>query len=390
MNDRIETLIGKYLDIVHSPKNEGRKRFWRDPCRWNRDMWRGIPVRSSAADPVPFTIALDNSLWTHILGFSLIDYYHDPETFLEVQLKKQIYSFENFDDDTCYTDELFIWFGVITELSILGAKIEWFPYKEGWIEGTVLKGPEDLGGRPYPDFRTSGLMPRILKYYEVLSEHAKGRLTVMFPEWVRGPLCLAMHLRGISDILVDSQVDQEFFHRLMRFTTEAKKNWDGEREKFLGEKLSSCKLYNDEIDCPTLSPALYRDMIFPYEKELGELYGGVKYWHSCGNTTAFQEQIRKLPNLGLYHCGPWSDFGNAVRVMGRDVGIDLCINPQKDVVEAAEAEMRRTLLDIRKTGGDAAYSVRADAFMVTGTYDRSLLEKIKIWNRVAREVLSGR
>ena len=388
-NRAIDALIDKYREIVNSPKNRARRKFWKDPENWNRDMWRGIPVPRSDGAPVPFTIALDNSLWTHILGFSLKDYYSDPEIFLEVQLKKQIFSFENFDDDTYYTDELFIWFGVVTELSNLGVPIEWFDYKEGWIADTLLKDSGGLARLSPPDFRRSGLMPLIHRYYEVLSEHSRGRLRVMFPEWVRGPFCLAMHLRGVSEILIDSMVDPEFFHGLMRFVTDAKKGWDREREKLLGEKLLSCNLYNDEIDCPTLGPELYRDMIFPYEKELGDHYGRVKYWHSCGNTSIFQAQIKKLPNLGMYHCGPWSDFSRAVRVMSPDTGIDLCINPQKDVVEASEEEMRARLEEIRALGGNASYAVRADAFMVTGGYDGSILRKIKIWNRVAREVLSA-
>jgi hypothetical protein len=155
MNQKIENLIEKYLDIVHSPKNAKRRHFWQDPHHWNRDMWRGVPIRRTANDPVPFTIALDNSLWTHVLGFSLVDFYRDPELFLEVQLKKQIYSFENFDDYTYYTDELFIWIGVITEHSFLGAQSS-VSHKEGWIKDHLLKSPEDLYSLSFPNFQKVG------------------------------------------------------------------------------------------------------------------------------------------------------------------------------------------------------------------------------------------
>jgi uroporphyrinogen-III decarboxylase len=383
----IDALIDRYLEIVHSPKNQARGKLWKESFHWNRDMWRGIPFAGQGV--IPYTIAPDNSLWTHILGFSLKDYYHDPEVFLEMQLRKQIFSFENFDDDTFYTDELFIWFGVVTELSILGVPIEWFSHKEGWIANTLIKDPEDIKRLGPPDFFKSGLMPRIHQYYEVLREYSRGRLKVMFPEWVRGPLCLSMHLRGMSQLLMEMMVEPEIVHSLMRFVCEAKKHWDEAREKFLGEKLVSCNLYNDEIDCPTVSPDLYRDLIFPYEKEIGERCGRVKYWHSCGNTTAFQDQIKKLPNLALYHCGPWSDFAQAIRIMKPDTAVDLCLNPQSDVVEASEGRMRGRLKEIRKDGGDAPYSVRADAFMVTGAYDGSILKKIQAWSKIAREVLSA-
>jgi uroporphyrinogen-III decarboxylase len=386
MKQDIEALVNRYLEIVHSPENQARKKLWENPYHWNRDMWRGVPLPRQ--DGAPFTIAPDNSLWTHILGFSLKDYYHDPEIFLEMQLRKQIFSFENFDDDTFYTDELFIWFGVITELSTFGVPLEWFPHKEGWIAGNIIKDAEDIKRLIPPDFFKSGLMPRIHQYYEVLQKYSKGRLRVMFPEWVRGPLCISMHLRGMSQLLLDMMIEPDICHTLLRFVTDAKKSWDAQREKFLGEKLESCNLYNDEIDCPTVSPDLYRDIVFPYEKELGEHYGRIKYWHSCGNTTAFQEQIKKLPNLSLYHCGPWTDFAQAIRVMKPDTAVDLCLNPQSGILEASEDQMRARLREIRETGKGAPYSVRADAFMVTGDYDASILKKIQTWNTIAREVLS--
>lgn len=387
-NETILRLMDRYQEIIASEENQRRRRLWKDPHGWNRDMWRGIPVPRAADAPAAFTIALDNSLWSHVLDYSLIDYYSDPEVFLEQQLRKSIFSFENFDDDTVYTDELYIWFGVITELSVLGVPLEWFKNKEGWISGRIIAEPDDLKKMLMPDFRKSGLMPRIHQYYEVLSEYADGRLKVMFPEWVRGPFCLSMHMRGSSDILVESLIEPDFVREMLRFVTDAKKSWDAEREKFLGVKLESCNLYNDEIDCPSIGPDIYRDIIFPFEKELAESYGSVKYWHSCGSTTIFQEQINKLPNLKLYHCGPWTDFGSAVRTMAPSVGIDLCVNPQKDVVEASEDQMRAQLLKIRETGGSAPYAVRADAFMVSGSYDPEILRKIRTWSRVARETLS--
>ncbi|MFA6507650.1 MAG: uroporphyrinogen decarboxylase family protein [Treponemataceae bacterium] len=381
-------LMDRYQEIVASSKNQKRKTLWKDPHNWNRDMWRGIPVERTIQSPVPFTIALDNSLWSHVLDYSLKDYYSDPEFFLKQQLRKAIFSFENFDDDTVYTNEFYIWFGVITELSILGVPIEWFSNKEGWIKNRIIKDEADLAALSHPDFRTSGLMPKIHQYYEVLSEYAGERFSVMFPEWVRGPFCLAMHMRGVSEILVDCMLEEEFVRKLLRFVTDSKKRWDKERTAFLGQKLTSCNLYNDEIDCPSISPDIYKNIIFPYEKELADEYGSVKYWHSCGNTTIFQNQINKLTNLKLYHCGPWTDFGNAVKTMDRSVGIDLCVNPQKDVVEASEEQMRNQLKGIRETGRDAAYGVRADAFMINGTYNESLIKKIQSWSALARETFA--
>ena len=135
-------------------------------------------------------------------------------------------------DNTCYTDELHLWFGVVTELGILGAPLLFYPNKEAWIEKGVIPEPGDLRGLEIPDFYTAGLMPRIHRFYEVLGEYAEGKLRVMFPEWVRGPFCLASHLRGMESFLMDLLLSPDSARGLMDFIVEAQKH-QGDMKKLL-------------------------------------------------------------------------------------------------------------------------------------------------------------
>jgi hypothetical protein len=66
-----------------------------------------------------------------------------------------------------------------------------------------------------------------------------------------------------------------------------------ERAKFLGEPVQKLKLYNDEVDCPTLSPGMYREFILSYEQELARIHGGLVYWHSCGNYNFNESQFMR-------------------------------------------------------------------------------------------------
>lgn len=383
MKQQIKDLIEQYLEIVHSQKNQKNKLYWERVDAWNRDMWRGIP---KAGRSVPFTIAPDNSLWSHILNVDLRNYYDNPKTYLETQLRLKIYHSNNFDDNTYFTNELYIWFGVITELSFFNAPIVFYPYKEGWIEGNVIKEYADLEKLRIPNFYKSGLMPKIHRYYEVLNEYADGKLRVMFPEWVRGPFCIATHLRGMQNILMDTILNPDFIHRFMQFLIESQKHWTQERNTFLKTELKTCKLYNDEIDAPSISPKVYKELIFPYEKALSDYYGEVAYWHSCGNTTKFLEQINQLTNLRMFHCGPWTSYAQAAKIMDTTTALDICLNPQKDVLEADEQHMIKKLEDIKNTCDGLAYFVRADGFMLEGDLEL-VLGKIRQWNQVASRVL---
>lgn len=384
MKKNIKELIEKYQEIINSPQNERNKQYWDRVYGWDRDMWRGIPKKSCG---IPFTIAPDNSFWANILKTDLREYYSNPETYLETQLKIRIYQYNNFDDNTYFTDELFIWFGVITELSYFGAKTIFYPNREGWIEGNVISEYEDLDKLKPPDFYKSGLMPRIHKYYEVLNEYADGKLKVMFPEWVRGPFCLAAHLRGFENILMDTICEPEFVHKIMRFMVESNKGWNQERNKFLKTELKSCKLYNDEVGSPTIGPNTYKKFIFPYEKELSDYYGEVAYWHSCGNTTDFIEQINKLTNLRMYHCGPWTSYKKASEVLNKETTIDINLDPQRDVYESDEKLMVEKLKHIIANCKGLTYTIRADAFMPEGNIS-FVLDNIKRWNKVALRILN--
>jgi hypothetical protein len=106
---------------------------------------------------------------------------------------------------------------------------------------------------------------------------------------------------------------------------------------------------NDDVASPTLSPKMYDEMILPYESRLDDFYGGLFYWHSCGNVTPYLKDIHEHhPRLDLFHCGPWTDPAAAVATFkDTDTAIQFCLNPVEDVQQATEDRMRARLQQIR-------------------------------------------
>jgi uroporphyrinogen-III decarboxylase len=384
--DPIGTLMERYLEIVHSEKNRQNLMLWKSPCDWNRDMWRGIPAKRTG--PIPFTVAPDNSLWSRLLGINFVDYYRDPYYHMESQLRMKLFHAEHFRDNTPFTDELWVWFGVVTELSMFGCEIEFMEHKEPWIRNSVLP-LESIGGLRTPDFRKSGLMPRVHEFYEVIGEACKGKLKVMFPDFVRGPFCLMVHILGFTNALYALIDSPERVHWLMQFLANGTKTWIDERNSFLGDKMRPCRLYEDEIDCPTISPAIYDQMVFPYEADLARHCGGVSYWHSCGNTTAFMNSIRRLPGLQMFHVGPYTSYAEADRIFGNEVCIEICLNPQKDVLEADAETMRNRIKEIRAACSHGNYTVRIDGLMPNGQIKEDM-EKMEQWCQIAQEEFAER
>jgi hypothetical protein len=149
-------------------------------------------------------------------------------------------------------------------------------------------------------------------------------------------------------------------------------------------------LFNDEISTPTLSPAMYREMILPYEVELSRHWGGARYWHSCGISHPFYEDVATIPGLKMMHIGPWSDVVQAAAVFGpKDIALEICVNSVRDMYEKSEPEMVAQLAEIKAAcDGRVRYSVRCDGIAVLSTIDDCLV-KIGEWNRAAKAVFGG-
>ncbi|NQS90233.1 hypothetical protein HQ584_10640, partial [Patescibacteria group bacterium] len=380
MNDDLKYLLDQMVEIIVSPQNLINRRFWESQITWPRDMWRGFP-KLKPSQGIPFLVYPDNALWAKILKVDLRDYYSNSEIHLKTQLKKNIYRFRYWKDNTYYTKDLYIWLGVITEVSLFEPRIRFFPKREACIEGLpLLEKKKDLTSLKHPNFYKSGLMPLIHRFYEEMSDLVNGRFKVLFPAWVRAPFSIAAHLRGLENILMDMLEDPNFVHRLMRFVTDSEKRWVKERANFLSSPIEKAFLYNDEVGLPLMTPKMYEEFILPYEIELSNFYGGIIYWHSCGNTTSFMNLIKEIPGLKMFHVGPKTDVLKATQVFVPDVSLDIDLDPFRDVLEADKEEMEEKIKEITDVCAekDVPFCIRADAFQPVHALKEDLF-KITLW-----------
>ncbi|MEI6156775.1 MAG: uroporphyrinogen decarboxylase family protein, partial [Atribacterota bacterium] len=371
MNDTIKRLDEKVDELLVSQQNKEIFQYWKIQEYTAKDHWRGIPRKSIDLDMVPFTVEPEIPLWSQIIGFDILEYYTNPVTYVENTLRMMIYRFENFLDFTCIEKIIPIWLGPPFESTLLGSKGVYVSGESPWLDREpVIKEYEDLDRLQFPDFSKTGLMPMAHTMYSEISEMMEGKYTVVFPEWGRGPFGVAFHIRGFNNLLMDMLMNPSFVHKLMRFITDARMYWITEREKFLHRKIDKGNLYNDEVNCPTLSPVQYEEFVLPYEQELCAFHGGIAYWHSCGDTTKLLDSIRKIPQIDMFHVGPWTDLAETRRVFGKDVALEKCLQPVEDVQMATEGEMQKKLEIIREALDGTAYTVRADGLqLVSGTVE---------------------
>ena len=388
MKSDVLFFLDNYEKVVEYPSNLENKKYWDTSVHWPRDMWRGFPLKKPR-EGIPFLIFPDNALWSQILQVDLRDFYSDPITHLEKQLKMSLFHFENWKDNTWFNRDLFIWFGVVTELSFFGPPIRFFAEREPWIEGEpVLQDKRKLASMKFPNFYDSGLMPRIHQFYREMKYIVKDRFQVLFPSWVRGPFCIACHLRGLENIILDIYEDPQFVHELMDFIVASEKEWVLERAKFLELPIDRGMLFNDEVGLPLITPQMYEEFVLPYELELAEFYGGIIYWHSCGDTTPFMDLIKSIPGLRMFHVGPRTDIERAFQIFDSSISLDVDLDPFRDVIEASREEMEKKLERILKLGlmKNHPFCIRADGFQLVNTLAEDL-SKIKLWMEVADSII---
>lgn len=389
MQDELKKVIDQYVNLVESDENKRRQQFWQPEPVWSRDKFRRIATPIAETGYAPVVADPGPTIWAKVFNFNVKDYYTKPEAYILNYFKSMIALFE-MNDDTTIDKVIPFWPGTSFESSLFGMETVYHDHEDPWVGREVaIKEKSDLDKLVFPDFYKSGLMPLIHRFYEDVNNLlAPWGCRMDFPHITRAPYGIAFHLRGFADLAMDMMDDPEWMHKLMRFITDSRKKWYEDRAKFLNEPIPKVQLFNDEVDCNVISPKIYRDFIWPYEKELSEFHGGVAYWHSCGNIAPVLELIRQIPNVDMINISSWTDYHIAAELCP-DIPLEICVRPTDDVYLATQDKMERKVKDIMDTcmaKNVKSFHIRAGSLQsFFGSVDEDLA-KAKEWVCVAKKV----
>lgn len=393
--DSIQRLMEEYRQLEESEENRRRRSMWKGLDHCSREQWRATPKsdRSWRDGQVPITADIQTLTWSKYFGFDINDYYFNARVFVENYLRIMIFRFKNFPDDTFLEKWLPMWGSTVLEGTIFGVKAEYSKDADPCIlTEPVIREPEDIKRIGPVDFYKSGIMPRLIRAYEEAKELVDDDFEILFPEWIRSVLGVAFYLRGYSEFLMDMIGDPEFAHQELRLITDSRKQWFDDMHDYLKTPRHPGNLFNDEVNVPTISPELYRQMIFPYEQELSEYHGGISYWHSCGNVTKMLPDIAKLDRLAMFNVGPWTDIYEAGCAFRDKAPLEVCMNPELDVLRAGPEQMKekvRYVMECCERSGVSGVGLKVSAVNAP-SFDRSAIEdtifRVRRWTEAAREV----
>ena len=392
----IPRLLDRVRELVDSPRNQSRYALWPDHIQPQAHAdfgayyyWFPTPVNRDGR--IPYSLEIEPALWHKFFDLDLAQFYTDPATYLEYWLRIALYRFEYFHTDTPLTMAIDIDFGSVFVQSLFGVDVMYSANEGPWVGiEAVWKTEKDFALAKFPDFHESGLSPLAHRFYAEIQDMAGDDFRVHFISWRKGPFSLLTHLRGYAQLLLDFYDRPGFVHDMMTFVTQAMKQWYAERMAFTGEdRFGPIYLGNDEVGVPTISPAIYEEFVLPYEIDLSNYFGGIDYWHSCGNTTKLAPLIARIPNIHMFDVGPWTELRPAVEVYKNvpNASIMRRINPIDWVIMADGVKMRNPLHEVREVcEGVIPTMVMYDGLNYSANW-RADLEKIHELDRACREIL---
>lgn len=361
----IEALIERVLEAADDPENERRRR-------------RRPSLTVGIEDPVA---------WTKILSCDANELYCDPYFSFAGQLEQKLWRWEHVCDDTPIDTDVRLFLSHYPEYTFLGICLQFT--SEGipnFSSDHPLRQTPDCRLLEPVDFRASGWMPRILQWYEVFLELADGRLDIVFPDWGRGCLDLAVELRGYEQLMVDVAERPGFVHELLGFLTLQRCRWYEEREQYLQLSRPRAAISDDWLNVPFISPEFFEEFVLPRYLEIEHFHGGIASVHSCGNQTPLQSSLLRLESLGVFEVSPWTDLEVTVRQLPQEKEIAVSVHPN-DVLVASDSQMRSKLEGIVDACSGRAYRLGTSGLTPLSSDIDRFTTDIARWTDAARDIM---
>jgi MtaA/CmuA family methyltransferase len=168
------------------------------------------------------------------------------------------------------------------EAADLGADIEWFDDQPPAIieSRALLEDKKKLDRLDLPDPLAGGRMQDRVNAVALLKKRIGTDKLV--EGWVEGPCAQAADLRGINTLMLDLMDDPDFVLHLFKFVVELELRF-ARAQIDAGADLIGI----GDAAASLVGPRLYRDYVFPFEKELIQgiqQMGALTRLHVCGRT----------------------------------------------------------------------------------------------------------
>jgi hypothetical protein len=361
----IDALFDQLLAAIASPRNQAKK-----------DL------------PQPrFNVYMENLGWAQLFEYDMNRLYSDAVFAVEMQLRQKLFHIDNYDDDTVMDTGFSASVGMYWDYTTLGMSVWHEPVGVPHIQDDhPLTKSTDLSLIPRVDFKTSGIMPELLGFYDDIKALLGDRGSVGFPTWGRGPLDMAIQLRGYVQFVEDCRERPQFVHDLMQRLVEERINWWEGYCEFFGTTEKTAGIADDWINIPFISPSMFADFCMPYYLQLEQYHGAIPGVHSCGDQVPIQKYLLQIKTLGSFEVNPWTDLRKTLANVPADKWLGISIK-NVDVLCAPEEQQEAKLREIVELCAGRNYGICGQALQKLHPDMAEDIARAQRWIGIARKVL---
>lgn len=293
-------------------------------------------ARLEEPEPVPVAFIVDSPWLPGFAGVNTLDYFLLPDTWLKINMGL----LERFPE-AVWVPGFWVEYGMLAEPSAFGARFVFHPDRPPSIR-PVNAEPVYWGQAQPADPHQDGMMPLILRLYQVVQEQLRAEGLGIRMVAARGPLATAGFLMGVSELMVALTTHPEEMACFLDTLTTTIIHWLQAQLDVLREP-EGILLLDDVVGM--MSPRLYKAFAAPYLRRIFDAFEGLlRIYH---NDTPCQHLYSALTeaNFDVFNFSHEADIAQVKATMGHRVALMGNVPPLAVAVRESPEVVKRYALE---------------------------------------------
>ena len=342
-------------------------------------------ARFEEPDRVPIRISASGSYWCWLNGVNIRDYYLDLDTEIEVQLKGMEWAFEELRDDRTGC-------GFHAEAGPIGEALLWdrevvrpdntSPWIVPWVHTL-----EDIERLEVPDpAQSTGVRWALQRREEMQEKVARLGLEAIGVGGgvgIHPPLSCACALAPADRVYEWMYTAPEHVHLFFRKCFDAFCALTDYMDQVNGAAEHTVLGLADD-NSAFVSPAMYKEFVFPYNKALYDRYGSERrHFHADGPNNHHFEMYANEMKLTHMDIGGWSDIAAAKKHLAGKVVMSGGLNCRDlyGAFEQAKPAIERAIR-IGAPGGGYIFAIGGETYV--GVNPDTLIRTVEYAKEIGR------
>jgi uroporphyrinogen-III decarboxylase len=276
--------------------------------------WQRFKQAAQLGEPeqVPVALIVDSPWLPGYAGIDTRDYFLFPEKWLEVNLGL----LERFPD-VVWLPGFWVEYGMAAEPSAFGAKVRFYANRPPSIEPLVADLAFWTDAEPI-DPQEAGLMPLVLRLYEVMDQRLQAEGLGVRMVCARGPMVVASWLVGMTPWMMGLAAEPDNASKILDIVTTSIIRWLRAQLDVLHQP-EGIMLLDDLVGM--VSRRHYEEMIHPYMRRIFDTFDGlVRVYHNDTPCPHLLESLAEA-NFDVFNFSHKTDIGEVKAAMGHRVAL---------------------------------------------------------------------